>query len=113
MDLFQKKLAVCLPLLLCISCSNRQSTANTEAEGFVKKLNPQHQFKVEGCAINYNGTGLYMNSGVEPWIQALGKNYRVVDSTDIISKLKLYIYDDIGVSLMERQVDKKISMLSF
>lgn len=113
MDLFQKKLAVCLPLLLCISCSNRQSTANTEAEGFVKKLNPQHQFKVEGCVINYNGTDLYMNSGVEPWLQALGKNYRVVETVDPINRINLYIYDDIGVRLVERIADKQIASFRF
>ncbi|WP_288499700.1 hypothetical protein [uncultured Acinetobacter sp.] len=115
MDLVQKKLAVFLPLLLCISCSNGQSTAksNTEAEGFVKKLNPQHQFKVEGCAINYNGTDLYMSSGVEPWLQALGKNYRKVDSADGINRTNLYIYDDIGVRLVERKNDKKIDSFRF
>jgi len=113
MDLFQKKLALFLPLLLCISCSNGQSTANTEAEGFVKELNSQHQFKVEGCSINYNGTELYMSSGVEPWLQALGKNYRVVETVDPINRINLYIYDDIGVSLMERLLDKKISMFGF
>ncbi|MBK5646345.1 MAG: hypothetical protein I4N51_03995, partial [Acinetobacter sp.] len=69
---------------LCISCSNGQSAAqaNADTEGFVKKLNPQHRFKVHGCAINYNGTDLYMNSGVEPWIKVLGENYIKVDSTD-------------------------------
>lgn len=115
MDLFQKKLALFLPLLLCISCSNGQSTAksNTEAEGFVKKLNPQHQFKVEGCVINYNGTDLYMNSGVEPWIQALGKNYRVVETVDPINRINLYIYDDIGVRLVERIADKQIASFRF
>ena len=104
-----------LPLLLCISCSNGQSTAksNTEAEGFVKKLNPQHQFKVEGCAINYNGTELYMSSGVEPWIKALGENYRKVDSTDGINRTNLYIYDDIGVRLVERIADKQIDSFRF
>ena len=109
------KLIIFSCVLFCISCSNGQSTTQSkaESEGFTKKLNVQHQFKVHGCAINYNGTDLYMSSGVEPWLKALGKNYRVVDSTDVISKLKLYIYDDIGVSLMERQEDKKISMFGF
>ncbi|MFW1945404.1 hypothetical protein ACG93R_18085 [Acinetobacter guillouiae] len=102
-----------LPLLLCISCSNGQSTAHTEAEGFVKQLNPQHQFKVEGCAINYNGTDLYMSSGVEPWIKALGENYRKVDSTGGITLTNLYIYDDIGVRLVERKNDKKIDSFRF
>ncbi|WP_353939549.1 hypothetical protein [uncultured Acinetobacter sp.] len=82
MNLFQKKLAVFLPLLLCISCSNGQSTSNTEAEGFVKKLNPQHQFKVEGCAINYNDTDLYMNSEVEPWLHV---NTRTSTDTNILA----------------------------
>ncbi|MDA3441116.1 hypothetical protein MJ046_12230 [Acinetobacter bereziniae] len=113
MDLVQKKLAVFLPLLLCISCSNGQSTSNTEAEGFVKKLNPQHQFKIEGCAINYNGTNLYMSSGVEPWLQALGKNYRVVETVDPIKRINLYIYDDIGVRLVERIADKQIASFRF
>ncbi|MFW1945402.1 hypothetical protein ACG93R_18075 [Acinetobacter guillouiae] len=102
-----------LPLLPCISCSNGQSTAHTEAEGFVKKLNPQHQFKVEGCVINYNGTDLYMNSGVEPWLQALGKNYRVVETVDPINRINLYIYDDIGVRLVERIADKQIASFRF
>ncbi|MDR6541435.1 hypothetical protein ABIC56_003937 [Acinetobacter bereziniae] len=111
----QNKWILFLPLLLCISCSNGQSTTkqDAETEGFIKKINPQHQFKVHGCAINYNGTDLYMSSGVEPWLKVLGKNYRVVETVDPINRINLYIYDDIGVSLMERQVDKKISMFGF
>lgn len=115
MDLVQKKLAVFLPLLMCISCSNGQSTTkqDDDTDGFIKKLNSQHQFKVEGCAINYNGTNLYMNSGVEPWLQALGKNYRVVETVDPINRINLYIYDDIGVRLVERIADKQIASFRF
>ena len=115
MNLFQKKLAVFLPLLLCISCSNGQSniTQDDDIDGFIKELNSQHQFKVEGCAINYNGTDLYMNSEVEPWLQALGKNYRVVETVDPINRINLYIYDDIGVRLVERIADKKIDSFRF
>ena len=115
MHLSQKKLALFLPLLLCISCSNGQSTtkSNAESEGFTKKLNAQHQFKVHGCAINYNGTDLYMSSGVEPWFKALGKNYRKVESVDPINRINLYIYDDIGVRLVERIADKQIDSFRF
>lgn len=115
MHLFQKKIATFLPLLLCISCSNGQSTTQSkaESEGFTKKLNAQHQFKVHGCAINYNGTDLYMSSGVEPWLKALGKNYRVVETTDPINRINLYIYDDIGIRLVERIADKQIDSFRF
>ncbi|MBJ9904261.1 hypothetical protein [Acinetobacter bereziniae] len=115
MHIFQKKLALFLPLLLCISCSNGQSTTKQDAdtEGFIKKINPQHQFKVHGCAINYNGTDLYMSSGVEPWLKALGKNYRVVESVDPINRINIYIYDDIGVRLVERIADKQIDSFRF
>jgi hypothetical protein len=104
-----------LPLLFCISCSNGQPTAkqDPEAEGFVKKINQQHQFKVHGCAINYNGTDLYMSSGVEPWLKALGKNYRKVESVDPINRINIYIYDDIGVRLVERIADEKIASFGF
>ncbi len=100
-------------LLITTSCSNSQRTHEVEPKTIHKKLNEKHQFKVQGCMINYNGTDLYMSSGVAPWLKALGANYRVVESTDVASKLNLYIYDDIGVSLMERQGDKKISMFGF
>lgn len=74
-DYAKKSLFGFLPIILCMSCSNGQPTAQTDSdtEGFEKKLNPQYRFKVHGCAINYNGTDLYMNSGVEPWLKALGK----------------------------------------
>ncbi|RZG72926.1 hypothetical protein [Acinetobacter sp. WCHAc060025] len=115
MHLFQKKLTLFLPLLLCISCSNGSSTTrtNVESEGFTKKLNTQHQFKVHGCAINYNGTELYMSSGVEPWLKALGKKYRKVESVDPINRINIYIYDDIGVRLVERIADKQIDSFRF
>nr|WP_032877597.1 hypothetical protein [Acinetobacter sp. ANC 3929] len=115
MSYSKKILLSFLPLILCISCSNGQSAAQPSAdtEGFIKKLNQQHRFKVHGCAINYNGTDLYMNSTVEPWIKALGKNYRKVDSTDGINLTNLYIYDDIGVRLVERKNDKQIDSFRF
>ncbi|NIE96962.1 hypothetical protein F3J02_10820 [Acinetobacter sp. Tr-809] len=115
MSYSKKILCSFLPIILCISCSNGQSAAqaNEDTEGFIKKLNPQHQFKVHGCAINYNGTDLYMNSTVEPWIKALGKNYRKVDSTDGANLTNLYIYDDIGVRLVERKNDKQIDSFRF
>ncbi|ENX42050.1 hypothetical protein F887_02449 [Acinetobacter sp. NIPH 2100] len=100
---------------LCTSCSNGQSAGQPSAdtEGFIKKLNQQHRFKVHGCAINYNGTDLYMNSTVEPWIKALGKNYRKVDSTDGANLTNLYIYDDIGVRLVERKMISKLIVFDF
>ncbi|MFV5263165.1 hypothetical protein ACMUMS_06270 [Acinetobacter courvalinii] len=115
MNYSKKILLGFLPIFLCMSCSNGQSTAQTDSdtEGFIKKLNPQHQFKVHGCAINYNGTDLYMNSTVEPWIKVLGKNYRKVDSTDGANLTNLYIYDDIGVRLVERKNDKQIDSFRF
>ncbi|WP_332606114.1 DUF7738 domain-containing protein [Acinetobacter sp. ESBL14] len=113
---YSKKVLVgFLPIILCMSCSNGQSAAqtNSDTEGFLKKLNPQHQFKVHGCAINYNGTDLYMSSTVDPWLKALGKNYRKVDSTDGANLTNLYIYDDIGVRLVERKNDKQIDSFRF
>ncbi|MCU4580489.1 hypothetical protein KTJ32_05720 [Acinetobacter gyllenbergii] len=113
---YSKKVLVgFLPIILCMSCSHRQSVAqtNSDTEGFLKKLNPQHQFKVHGCAINYNGTDLYMSSTVDPWLKVLGKNYRKVDSTDGANLTNLYIYDDIGVRLAERKNDKQIDSFRF
>jgi hypothetical protein len=111
----QNKWILFLPLLLCISCSNGQSRTKQDAdtEGFIKKINPQHQFKVHGCAINYNGTDLYMSSGVDPWLKALGKNYRKVEGVDGVNRINIYIYDDIGVRLVERKNDKKIDSFRF
>ncbi|MCH7293419.1 hypothetical protein [Acinetobacter genomosp. 15BJ] len=42
---------------LCMSCSNGQSAAqaNADTQDFVKKLNPQHRFKVHGCARGVGG----------------------------------------------------------
>ncbi len=98
-------------LLLVAGCSDaKQQATFPQVE---KKLNAQHQFKVHGCAINYNGTNLYMNSTVKPWIKALGKNYRKVDSTDGINLTNLYIYDEIGVRLVERKNDKQIDSFRF
>ncbi|EPH30868.1 hypothetical protein GCM10025882_40260 [Acinetobacter gyllenbergii] len=100
---------------VCISCSNDQSAGQPSAdtEGSIKKLNQKHQFKVRGCAIHYNGTDLYLNSTVDPWLKALGKNYRKVDSTDGANLTNLYIYDDIGVRLVERKNDKQIDSFRF
>ena len=98
-------------MLLVAGCSDaKQQATFPQVE---KKLNAQHQFKVHGCAINYNGTNLYMNSTVKPWIKALGKNYRKVDSTDGINLTNLYIYDEIGVRLVERKNDKQIDSFRF
>ncbi|CEI52016.1 hypothetical protein [Acinetobacter bereziniae] len=54
-----------------------------------------------------------MSSGVEPWLKALGKNYRVVESVDPINRINIYIYDDIGVRLVERIADKQIDSFRF
>ncbi|MFH4159045.1 DUF7738 domain-containing protein, partial [Acinetobacter bereziniae] len=43
----------------------------------------------------------------------LGKNYRVVETVDPINRINLYIYDDIGVRLVERKNDKKIDSFRF
>ena len=100
-------------LLLIAGCSHNEKVNESEPETIHKKLNEKHQFKVQGCVINYNGTDLYMSSGVAPWLKALGKNYRVVDSSDGINLTNLYIYDDIGVRLVERKSDKKIDSFRF
>jgi hypothetical protein len=100
---------------MAIGCSNTTSTETPpkKADGFYKQLNMQHQFKVHGCAVNYNGTDLYMSSGVAPWLKALGKNYRKIETVAIPHKVYMYIYDDLGVRLVEQVKSKKIHSFRF
>ncbi|MCH7336530.1 hypothetical protein [Acinetobacter sp. NIPH 2699] len=99
-----KKKIFVLGLLLVAGCSDaKQQATLAKVE---KKLNVQHQIKVDGCQISYNNKPIDFNASLTEWLNVFGSNYRKVERTKharmgrVDVPMEYYIYDDVGLRLI-------------
>ncbi|MEB6676507.1 DUF7738 domain-containing protein [Acinetobacter haemolyticus] len=106
-----KKIFV-IGLLMVAGCSDaKQQVAIPKVE---KKLNTQHQIKVDGCQISYNNKPIDFNAPLTDWLKVFGSKYRKKNYMEYIYEGKVetpkeyYIYDDAGIRLIYDVNNKKM-----
>ena len=113
-----KKFIFGLLLLSLSACSDaKQQAVMPKVE---KKLNTQHQIKVDGCHISYNNKPIDFNAPLEDWLKVFGSNYRKVDRIkyphidyDEGIPMEYYIYDNVGLRLIYDTKAEKMEQVIF
>ena len=107
-----KKVIFGLLILSLSACSDaKQQAILPKVE---KKLNPQHQIKVDGCQISYNNKPIDFNAPLTDWLKVFGSKYRKKNYMEYIYEGKVetpkeyYIYDDAGIRLIYDVNNKKM-----
>ncbi|NAR17235.1 hypothetical protein GPS63_02750 [Acinetobacter haemolyticus] len=99
-----KKVILGLLILSLSACSDaKQQVVIPKVD---KKLNTQHQIKVDGCQISYNNKPIDFNAPLADWLKVFGSDYRKVERIKygwehhIDVAMEYYIYDDVGLRLI-------------
>ena len=99
-----KKVILGLLILSLSACSDaKQQVVIPKVD---KKLNTQHQIKVDGCQISYNNKPIDFNAPLADWLKVFCSDYRKVERIKygcehhIDVAMEYYIYDDVGLRLI-------------
>ncbi|TCM58046.1 hypothetical protein EC844_1542 [Acinetobacter calcoaceticus] len=115
-QLILEKILLSIAMITLTACSNAEQNSIPVVE---KKLNAQHQIKVDGCEISYNNKPIDFNQPLDGWLKVFGNHYRKVDYMDTayMGAVKVpkeyYIYDDTGIRMVYDLNNKKMEYVGF